>query len=337
MTGPRVTLLNDTTSCNHHGCHVVVRQIREHCKIYGLDLWHSVKHGDDWQSERHLKRLEKSDIVLVNGEGSFHNDRKLALVLAQSAPFCRERNIPCVLINSVYQDNGDEMARLVRQFDRVFVRETRSQAVLRKERIDSDVVPDLTLSHPDLSPQAARKGLIVTDSSCEEATRELQQFCTRANGVEGATLFRPNSTARALRVFAARMLGKRAPKRWRYELRQSSQQHSPIAAPLEPSDALFRRISGARLIVTGRFHMVCLAMLARTPFIALPGNTHKTEGLLEDANLSRRFAHSLPDGGHFSGADWHDDEVELVEAYLKRARSGALQMFAAIRQLAADR
>jgi polysaccharide pyruvyl transferase len=167
--------------------------------------------------------------------------------------------------------------------------------------------------------------------------RELQQFCTRANGVEGASLFRPNSTVRALRVFAARMLGKRAPKLWRYELRQSSEQHSPIAAPLEPSDALFRRISGASLIVTGRFHMVCLAMLARTPFIALPGNTHKTEGLLEDANLSRRFAHSLPDGGHFSGADWHNDELELVEAYLKRARSGALQMFAAIRQLAADR
>lgn len=37
----------------------------------------------------------------------------------------------------------------------------------------------------------------------------------------------------------------------------------------------------ARLIVTGRHHGVCLAALAGVPFVALPSNTWKVEGLLE--------------------------------------------------------
>jgi len=67
MTGPKVTLLNDTSTFNHHGCSLVVEQIRRHCERFGLNLWHAVKLGEDWRSERHRQRLAASDIVLVNG------------------------------------------------------------------------------------------------------------------------------------------------------------------------------------------------------------------------------------------------------------------------------
>jgi hypothetical protein len=145
MTKARTILLNDTSSFNHHGCDLVMERIREHCKKSGLDLWHTVKLGDDWRAERHLGRIKESKIVLVNGEGIFHHDRKKARVLAQSAAFCREQNIPCFLINSVYQDNGTELAHSVRAFNLIFVRESRSQTELRKEGVDSEVVPDMTL------------------------------------------------------------------------------------------------------------------------------------------------------------------------------------------------
>ena len=256
MTDPKTILLNDTSSFNHYGCHLVIEQIRQHCKRYGLNLWHTVKLGEDWRAERHRERFAESNIVLVNGEGSFHHDRKSALILAQSAAFCRERNIPCVLINSVYQDNGNEMAHLVRQFDLVFARESRSQTELRKEGINSEVAPDMTLSHADLS-QGARSGVIVTDSSSDNATMQLQQFCTRTKGVEFAGLFRPISNAQALRMLVARVIGKRAPKLWQFEWRRYvKSQRTPLnAVPLQSVDELFRRISSTSLIVTGRFHM----------------------------------------------------------------------------------
>ena len=338
MGEPKVVLLNDTSSFNHHGCHIVMEQMRQHCKKYGLNLWHTVKLGDDWRAERHRKRLAESNIVVVNGEGSFHHDRKSPLVLAQSAAFCRERNIPCFLVNSVYQANGKEMASLVRQFDRVFVRESRSQTELRKEGIDSEVVPDMTLSHPEL-PQRVRNGMTVTDSSCDDSAMQLYQFYTQTNGAKLATLFGPVSTARALRMLAARLLGKRAPKLWRFEWTRSVRSLRPefSAAPLVPADELLRSISSTSVIVTGRFHMVCLAMLARTPFIALQGNTHKVEGLLADANLSNRYCSSLPDGRDLlTWSEWQGDEVARIEAYLRSARSRISQMFSRIRQMATN-
>lgn len=100
MTGPKVILLNDTSSFNHHGSNIVVEQIGRHCERHGLSLWHTVKSDVDWRTERHRTRLEESDIVLVNGEGMISNNRKQALTLAQSATFCRERGIRCFLINS---------------------------------------------------------------------------------------------------------------------------------------------------------------------------------------------------------------------------------------------
>ena len=82
--------------------------------------------------------------------------------------------------------------------------------------------------------------------------------------------------------------------------------------------------------------MVCMAMLARTPFIALPGNTHKIEGMLADANLSNRFSASLPESHDLHAwSTWYDDEVTRMEAYLQEARSRISRMFARICQFAA--
>lgn len=337
MTGPKVILLNDTTTFNHHGCHLVVEQIREQCRRHGLHLWHTVKLGEDWRAAHHRARLAESDIVLVNGEGVVCNNRRMALSLVQSAAFCRESGIPCVLINSVYQDNGKEIADLVRQFNLVFVRESRSQTELRNEGIDSEVAPDMTLSHADLPP-VARKGLMVTDSSSGEVAVQLHEFFTRANGAELATLFTPISASQALRKFAARVMGKRAAKRWGLDWHRAGKLRSPLfaAAPLQSMDELLKRVSSKSLIVTGRFHMVCMAMLARTPFVALPGNTHKTEGMLADAGLLDRFRTSPPDEHDLSAwSKLRDEEMANIEAYLHEARARISNMFSRIARSAA--
>jgi polysaccharide pyruvyl transferase WcaK-like protein len=333
MTDLKTTLLNDTSSFNHHGCDLVVRQIRQYCKRYGLNLWHTVKLDDDWRAEQHRQHLAQSDVVIVNGEGTLHDDKKAAIGLAQSAAFCRERGIPCFLINSVYQGNGSEMADLVRQFNRVFVRESRSQTELRAHGIESEVVPDMTLSHPNL-PQAARKGILITDSSCDVATLQLHEFYTQTPEAELATLSKPLSASQALRISIARVIGRRASKRWGLKRHRPGKSRNQLfaAAPMEPVDDLFTRISSKSLIVTGRFHMVCMALLAGTPFIALQGNTHKIEGLLADARLTDRYRSALPKEP-LAWSNWHDDEASSIEAYLHGARSRIAQMFSQMRQV----
>lgn len=49
-----------------------------------------------------------------------------------------------------------------------------------------------------------------------------------------------------------------------------------------PWDELVKVISGADLYVTGQWHGICAALLARTPFVAIPSNSHKIEAFLDD-------------------------------------------------------
>lgn len=82
--------------------------------------------------------------------------------------------------------------------------------------------------------------------------------------------------------------------------------------------------------------MVCMAMLARTPFVALPGNTHKNEGMLADAGLSNRFRTSLTNENDLPArSEWRDEEVANIEAYLQEARGRISKMFARIARSAA--
>jgi polysaccharide pyruvyl transferase WcaK-like protein len=96
-----------------------------------------------------------------------------------------------------------------------------------------------------------------------------------------------------------------------------------------------KRISAKSLIVTGRFHMVCMSLLARTPFLALSGNTHKIEGILTDVQLPHRYLTSLSDRRDLiSAAEWRDDEAARIDTYLETARSRISEMFSRIREAA---
>jgi len=58
--------------------------------------------------------------------------------------------------------------------------------------------------------------------------------------------------------------------------------------PMQPdgvtpdAHAYIKWLKGLDLYVTGRFHGVCLAIMAEVPFLAFPSNSHKIEGILQD-------------------------------------------------------
>jgi len=52
-----------------------------------------------------------------------------------------------------------------------------------------------------------------------------------------------------------------------------------------PWDELVKVVSGADLYVTGQWHGVCAALLAETPFIAIPSNSWKIEAFLDDLGV----------------------------------------------------
>ncbi len=58
--------------------------------------------------------------------------------------------------------------------------------------------------------------------------------------------------------------------------------------------ALIRSLRNASVPVTGRHHAVHAAGRARTPFLVMPGNTHKSEGLIKTSDRTVPAYRSQP-------------------------------------------
>ena len=333
-TMAQAVLVNDTSSLNHHGCNIVVEEIRRNAAMAGIQVVHTVKLHEDWQQARHVERIRGSDLVIVNGEGTLHDSRPRAVRLALCASFCRQHGIVPVLINSVYQRNDALIAKHVTSFERVFVRESNSQHELARVGIQSRVVPDMTfalqwpLEHTDRKTER----IVYSDSVLPDVAREL---CLRYQATRGSVFItlqcRPpkreqEKTAISVMARWAVNLGRHVPLEW---LTTAS---APWTERWDTREDLLATVAASRLIVTGRFHLVCLALLARTPFVAVESNTFKIGGLLQDVGLSHRLLRTdRLDDSLLDYASWQKDELERIALYTEEARRRIEEMFREVR------
>lgn len=89
-----------------------------------------------------------------------------------------------------------------------------------------------------------------------------------------------------------------------------------------------KQISNANMLISGRFHVICIAIINETPFIALPSNTHKTIGLLEDIGLSDRYFQTLPSVTIIQDlARLSRYEIDLIRKYKLSSHNKITKMF----------
>ena len=91
-----------------------------------------------------LIKKKKLDFVIVNGEGTFHDDAQGAVWILECCEYIKKKlNIPIFLINTVYQNNTKELSNRMKIFDYIYVRENYSKLELTNDGIQCQVVPDL--------------------------------------------------------------------------------------------------------------------------------------------------------------------------------------------------
>jgi Polysaccharide pyruvyl transferase len=128
----KVFLVNDTSMWNNHfGCRLIGQTYRELFSRFDLDLIGACsKHLE----EKHLKIMEKADLIIVNGEGSIRFGRNQHLVDLAG-------KFPCVLLNAVWQDNPDNPN--LKHFKYISVRESLSSRELTDQGFKNEIVPDI--------------------------------------------------------------------------------------------------------------------------------------------------------------------------------------------------
>lgn len=125
----RVVIYNDTFKDTrpHFGCDLVMSTFKEQLDRVGIELLGTIPMKDKSCAST---LLPKADLVIVNGEGSFHHNRRNDIAKVS-------KMFPSILINTVFDDNDVDLS----SFKFISARESRSAS-----NIGCEVIPDVIFS-----------------------------------------------------------------------------------------------------------------------------------------------------------------------------------------------
>lgn len=266
----RAILINDTRSDQHIGCQLVVENTFKLSQLNGIEITTSVTNAEALDASQLVSaQLTNNDLLLLNGEGTLHDDKPKALALLEAAKSAKEAGLRTILYNALWRNNS-EAANFLKYFDQIYCRDSKS-AELVSEHAPCVMVPDMIFA-TDLPADHQQKSqrLLVTDSVKKSISRELARFAIRR-----ASLFSP------MGMGFERCLKSRPLLAWRLSKKCSFRR-----GEVDPPDEFINKISQAHGVVTGRFHTACLALLCGTPVACVSSNTNKIETLFQDFGLT---------------------------------------------------
>ena len=347
----RVVILNDTAKLEHHGCRLVSDMLAAEFVINGIRV-NRIPIGRMWR--QHIKVVNSASVVIINGEGTFHHSSRYAADLLQIVPHCNRLKIPVILLNSTWQDNSERMISLARGLDRIFVRESFSRNDLEKNGIASQVVPDLSLrlaKFRTLQPRGSKGSRLYLGSADLETDEIIATIATRDPNGELTSIATPRKRYTPIPELGSpnllnwpnlRTLDKRDPILHALmsavlSIPEITSERSSKSRKTEKTleklslDALMEKLNGAEMVLSGRFHGICISMLSSTPFWGSKSNSHKIEGMLHDADLSHRIISELTEDVRIqSMMPWGDSESSKVIVYIKWAIERQDEMFSEI-------
>lgn len=163
-------LLNDCSSY-HVGSRAVTASIVRLADAAGIKI-------TTFNTQNTTSDLPPGDMVIVNGEGTFHHSAPRALELHQLVERFKSRGTKVVLINAVVQQMNVDFTL----YDRIVVRESLSARELmsRHPGVRVEVIPDLAFCHPmpGCTPRE-RNGIMFIDSVAGHHTQVLDKQAAR--------------------------------------------------------------------------------------------------------------------------------------------------------------
>jgi|GEM_PF-529020 Uncharacterized conserved protein len=275
----KVAVVNDTRKENHAGCTAVMEGLEGLLNDVGAEV--VVRHpvSRDWVNTAFLKAASKSDLIVVNGEGSIHSSNFRAETLSNIGVYAAENGIASALLNCTIYNNSSSIMDRIRRFDLVACRDSFSVQICKEHGIKAVQTPDFSfLATLALPCQMSRSSLpIFTDSIVKEDQRALQD-CATAMGAD-----------------YMRMKGEPSPQ------------------------GFVDRLARGAGVVTGRYHAVCLCINAGIPFIAIESNTPKISFLLQDVfGHTDRLVPKSELASRIDVPPYTDEELAAIERFKHR-------------------
>ncbi len=307
----KAALLNDTTrDFGHWGCIHVVQNINNLCKQNNCEIVFSDTDCQaDFDQAEFCKKIKSADIVILNGEGTLHDDA--GTLWLEKAKLAKELNKKVFLVNAVWQNNHQNK-KYLSVFDACSFRESFSyQEAIKDGCTNAFNVPDLSFySLPELKKLDYHpyKNLAVIDSVKKNTTAELIKISKKEN----CDLF-----------FMYHKHWQKQKRNWRYLpdlfMHRLHFLHLENAEQLLPYKAL----------ISGRFHACCMALMLKLPTFAIESNTWKIKSMFQDAGLDSEFIFENPQSAlsaYLNASDetfkkWQINSADFTEDAYKKIHS----------------
>lgn len=260
-------ILNDTTrNKGHFGCQAVMYAIFELCRLNGISIIKSFKKTKIIKKKEYIKCVALADIVIVNGEGTMHDDQAEACEIMEAALYAKKKGKKIFLINSIWQNNN-LIKKYLWIFEKIFVRDSISSKQIQQDGYCCSITPDLSLyfseNHKTISSNNFRRKIVVTDSVHWRVSKILAKFST-LNGCDFLLM-------RSKTIFEVRLIKLLFILRFKIN-------RLKIAKDLD--------VAKSSMVISGRYHAICMAIKHGIPFLCISSNSHKVQGLLIDAGIS---------------------------------------------------
>ena len=290
----KVILLNNTINNYHHGCDLVITNLKKLLKKNNFEIILSVNNGKNWISINNFDDyIKKSDLIIINGEGTIHHNQKIGIDLLKISEYAKLRNTPCYLINATYENNDFLYQKYLKLFELIFVRDSFSNNELKKININSKICPDLTFYYKnDINnfKKSKNNKILITDSNCKEITLNLfDLYLSNKKKYKYSTILKSSIDLIDTNYINI--------KKIKYIVKQSIYNFCKI----KPKDNDINRfyglnnlkkflllINNSKYVISGRFHVICFCILLEIPFLSINSNSQKINSLINDIGLNNK-------------------------------------------------
>jgi polysaccharide pyruvyl transferase WcaK-like protein len=285
----RALIVNDTSLALHHGCNLLMNTIKHNFFLNKIIISGSIFNEEQIKfSKINKKKIKKSDIILINGEGTIHrnidNDNQKVNEIINFINILKKKFKKKIFIfNASFSNLTKKDLRTLKKVDAIFVREKFSYVHLKKNNINSYIIPDFVLLSKKLYNNNYNynnnNNIIVTDSSIKKNNLTMKLFAIDRNFIFLPMLYN----------FGILRYIKYLLKFFYIKFNLEFFLFIIYKLKNKKDNEYFNKIINAKFVITGRFHCICFCIRNKIPFYALKGNTHKVNGLLKLAGLEDRL------------------------------------------------
>jgi polysaccharide pyruvyl transferase WcaK-like protein len=283
----KVLIVNDTSLALHHGCSLLMNTIKQNFFLNKIIISGSIFNEEKINfSKKNKKKIKKSDLILINGEGTIHRNidnenQKVNEIIYFINNLKKKFKKKIFIFNASFSNLTKKDFRTLKKVDAIFVREKFSYIHLKKNNIKSYIIPDFVLLSKKLhnNNNNNNNNIIVTDSSIKKHNLTMKLFAIDRNFIFLPMLYNFGILRYIKYLFKF------------FYMKFNFEFFLFILHTLKnkKDNEYFNKIINNKFVITGRFHCICFCIRNKIPFYALKGNTYKVSGLLKLAGLEDRL------------------------------------------------